>query len=203
MPRSEAGTSGSLRPALIVQFQVTGMEGLEFNVSHLLREPVGSKASYQLDSVEPLDLDELRAERITGGVELMRTNFGVLARARLKADVGLECDRCLDPYAAGVRTEFAEEYLPVVDVSTGRPVQSERTDETFFISPNHIVDLTEAVRQHLLLAVPMHALCKEACLGLCPVCGTNRNIKPCECVQEDESPLSAIAELLKNAGQVS
>jgi uncharacterized protein len=175
------------------------MDGPEFNVSHLLRQNVGAMISADIDVKDPLYLDDLATRRIEGRVLLIRTNFGILARAKLRAELDLECDRCLDMYAARVNASFTEEYLPVIDVSTGRPVQSERTDETFFISPNHIIDLTEAARQYLLLAIPMHRVCREACLGLCPICGSNKNDTRCGCVEEDNHPLSAIASLLKDA----
>lgn len=179
------------------------MEGLEFNVSHLLRKQVGAISLHHVDLEEPLALDDTTTRRIIGDVELMRTNFGILSRAEVKAEIELECDRCLEPYVAHVSRGFAEEFLPVIDVSTGRPVQSERIDDTFFISPNHIVDLTEAMRQHLLLVIPMHKLCTEECLGLCSLCGANRNMRDCGCVQEEDHPLSAIAALLGDVGQPS
>lgn len=175
------------------------MEGLEFNVSHLLRESVGSSLNARVNIQTPLVLDNVKTSTISGAVLLIRTNFGILARARLRAGLALECDRCLDPFLTAVSSEFAEEFLPVIDVSTGRPVQSDRTDETFFISPNHIVDLTEAARQHLLLAIPMHRACKESCLGLCAICGSNRNVRDCGCTEEVDHPLYSMAALLKEA----
>lgn len=44
-----------------------------------------------------------------------------------------------------------------------------------------VVDLTEEVRQALLLAVPMQSYCKPDCKGLCPACRGNRNEKDCGC----------------------
>jgi DUF177 domain-containing protein len=178
------------------------MEAFEFNVSHLLRLPIGSKVKHDIASDEVFELDDRsRSRYIRGSVELIRTNFGIFARAQLSAAVELECDRCLDRYDGDVRAKFEEEYLPVIDVSSGRPVQSERTDETFFISPNHIVDLTDAVRQHLLLAIPMHTVCSEDCRGLCPTCGTNLNLAQCGCVDEEQHPFAAIAVLLTEREQ--
>lgn len=171
------------------------MEGLEYNVSNLLRRDIGTNAGYTVEISKPAGFDDLEASRILGWVRLTRTNFGILAKADLTALVALECDRCLDVFGAEVHVAFAEEYLPVVDVSTGRPVQSERTDETFFISPNHIVDLTEAARQHILLAVPMHRICRDGCRGLCATCGVNRNRQECGCHEVFESPLSALGAL--------
>lgn len=177
------------------------MEGLEFNVSQLLRQVTGASTEEIIDTGDSLCLEDVPTRRIRGGATLTRTNFGILARVVLRVEIALECDRCLERYPAALPVSFAEEYLPVIDVLTGRPVQSERTDDTFFISPNHIVDLSEAVRQHLLLSIPMHKVCREGCLGLCPICGANKNITGCECSEECTSPFSEIANLLMDATQ--
>ena len=43
------------------------------------------------------------------------------------------------------------------------------------------VDISGDVRDELLIELPMNPLCKEACKGLCPVCGTDLNKKRCRC----------------------
>jgi len=43
------------------------------------------------------------------------------------------------------------------------------------------LDLRPAVREEWVLAVPAFALCREACLGLCPQCGADRNTGACRC----------------------
>jgi uncharacterized protein len=44
-----------------------------------------------------------------------------------------------------------------------------------------IIDITEDVRQTVLIAVPLKLLCREECLGLCPHCGKDLNEGPCDC----------------------
>jgi uncharacterized protein len=44
------------------------------------------------------------------------------------------------------------------------------------------------VREQLFLTIPMKRLCREDCGGLCPSCGANRNLTPCECTAEDLDP---------------
>jgi uncharacterized protein len=175
------------------------MDSLEFNVSTLLQQDVGATLTDDIAVQNPLELEGVTVNRVLGSARLTRTNFGILARAKLTAVVTVECDRCLSPYDAAIDVDFSEEFLPVVDVATGRPVQSERIDETFLISPNHVVDLTEAARQHILLALPMHSLCREDCQGLCPTCGINRNTDHCDCTEESEGPFSVLSALLKDS----
>ena len=58
------------------------------------------------------------------------------------------------------------------------------------------LDLTEAVREQLLLQVPAYVLCREACAGLCPRCGADRNDGECGCAPPDEgSPWAALKKL--------
>ena len=47
-----------------------------------------------------------------------------------------------------------------------------------------MADIGKPVLDALLLEMPMRFLCKPDCKGLCPVCGRNRNIESCTCVQD-------------------
>jgi hypothetical protein len=50
-----------------------------------------------------------------------------------------------------------------------------------------VVDLTEEVREDILLALPLRCVCGDECQGLCPACGGNRNRGECRCPQEGEA----------------
>jgi uncharacterized protein len=58
----------------------------------------------------------------------------------------------------------------------------------FRIDERHIIDLSEAVRQYTLLAVPMKPLCEAACAGICPTCGKNLNLGACRCPPPEGDP---------------
>lgn len=49
-------------------------------------------------------------------------------------------------------------------------------------------DVTEPVRQAMVLAFPMKPLCSENCLGICPQCGANLNKQSCGCARENNDP---------------
>lgn len=174
---------------------------MDINVSHLLKSPVGTTREYDFDRGEPLPLDADIPAVIDGGhVRLDRTNTGILARGHVDATVSLACARCLEPVDVATSIDFAEEYEPSVDVTSGKPLPAPENDLVFLISPNHLLDLSEAVRQNLLAALPMQPLCRADCAGLCPQCGINRNTNSCNCVVEEENrPLAALADLLKES----
>jgi uncharacterized protein len=43
------------------------------------------------------------------------------------------------------------------------------------------IDISNAVREDLLLALPSNFHCSPKCKGLCPVCGADLNEGPCAC----------------------
>ncbi|MDR1650293.1 MAG: DUF177 domain-containing protein [Synergistaceae bacterium] len=50
------------------------------------------------------------------------------------------------------------------------------------------LDLSHNVWETLILNLPERALCMEDCLGLCPVCGCDRNAFECGCSAEEGDP---------------
>jgi uncharacterized protein len=170
---------------------------MEYNVSHLLKSPVGTTREY---NIEPADLaldDETTAHIRDGHARFDRTNTGVLARGSVGATVTVSCARCLDPVDEPVDVGFTEEFEPTIDVSTGRPLPASENELAFPIDQHHILDLGEAIRQNMLAALPIAPLCRDDCAGLCPVCGVNRNTDPCACVADEANrPFAELPELL-------
>ena len=145
---------------------------LAWNVAGLLGEAPGADRDYAIDRVE-IDLGEgLRlAEPIEGRVRLIRTNRGILAAVDLHAALALECSRCLRDVAHGVEVRFQEEYLPSLDLATGRPLPTDDEPDVARLSDHHELDLETPVREALQLAEPIAPLCRADCPGLCVTCG--------------------------------
>lgn len=153
---------------------------MQFNVAQLLKSPVGEQRQYSLH--ERLDrLDDVHlTEPLTGAMKLTRVNQGIVASVRADSAMELPCSRCLEPFLLPFTLEFDETYVPSVDVQTGLPAGRDDVDPgaVFTIDEHHCLDVTEAVRQHALLAVPLMPLHDAACAGLCPVCGADLNHAP-------------------------
>jgi uncharacterized protein len=145
---------------------------LAWNVAGLLGEAPGADRDYAVARVE-IDLGEdLRlAEPIEGRVRLIRTNRGILAAADLYAALALECSRCLRDVAHGVEVRFQEEYLPSLDLITGRPLPTDDEPDVARLNDHHELDLETPVREALQLAEPIAPLCRPDCPGLCVTCG--------------------------------
>ena len=176
-----------------------------YNVAQLLKAPVGTTLRVEIDPHDGIALDDERvrlAGDVDGSVKLHRTNQGILADGTVTAPVSLHCDRCLEEYTTTLRFPLREQFYPTVDVTTGVPLHAVQEDIAFPIDHNHLLDLREALRQNLLLALPMQSLCREDCSGLCPQCGKNLNEGPCDCAPEaEDSRFDALRALLQDSAE--
>ena len=114
-----------------------------------------SSAELKLDTPELRFIEPLR----------VTATFHTVSKA-VWVEVGVQgrqeriCGRCGEPYPAQCREDFQLDY----------PAK-EKLD----------LDVTDDIRQEILLAYPAQFLCREDCLGLCPRCGADRNQGPCGC----------------------
>jgi uncharacterized protein len=96
-----------------------------------------------------------------------------------------ECRRCVG-VARGTLT------------TTVRELFEDRPDplETYKLGGDQL-DLEPLVRDAVLLELPQAPLCREACAGLCPTCGINRNEGTCTCVTDSTDPRWAALDALR------
>jgi len=164
---------------------------LLFNVAQLLKEPVGATRKLELNTPQlllsdggdgPEVSDGLEARDLSGNAKITRLSRDLLVQGQVAGEVTLQCSRCLDPFVTAVEAPLEELFRQTIDVTSGNPLPPDPAaadDEAFAIDANHIVDLTEPVRQALLVALPLQPLCREDCAGLCPQCGANLNEGDC------------------------
>lgn len=112
------------------------------------------------------------------GVRLEAQPVGedVLVRGRFQGRFGLDCRRCLTRVHLAVDEEVSLLFRPGLERS-----EAEGQDVYTFGVRAHELDLSGALREQIMLAVPEFAVCREACRGLCPRCGVNLNEETCRC----------------------
>jgi len=178
-----------------------GAATVQFNVSQLLREPIGSRRVYQAE--EPFRPEPASPHEVVlrGPVELLRIDRGILARAQLTSQGASECARCLRPVRIPVELAIEEEFVPSVDPVTGAALPATDEPGVFTVDAHHILDLTEPARQAWQLAQPMAPLCREDCPGLCPQCGADRASGGCTCTADPvDARWAALAGLRQRNG---
>ncbi len=140
----------------------------------------------QVEVLEPLDID---------GTITHAGDFYVL-KVQVKTRLKMQCTRCL--------TDFEENYVCDIEEelrkAEGEDVFAEFVfDEDLYSTfSGQEIDLEEIVKEHMVLSLPIKRLCREDCLGICSICGQDRNKKRCDCVEDKVDPrLQALEQLLK------
>ena len=127
---------------------------------------------------------------------LEKTTGEILLRARIAAGATWECDRCTTQFQRAIDAQYQMYY-----VWEGADAHRFDPAEIQMIPPgSNTIDITDDVRQTLLLSVPLKRVCREECKGLCPHCGKNLNEGPCGCTGlEPDSRWDKLKELQNNA----
>ena len=90
------------------------------------------------------------------------------------------CDRCTAEFTRELPSSYHMYYVwDAADTDKFDPAEVQVISSSL-----NVIDISEDVRQTVLLSVPLKLLCRDTCKGLCPHCGKNRNVEPCDCRDE-------------------
>ncbi len=112
----------------------------------------------------------------------------VVLTGDVAAVLEVDCDRCLKAVSLPVETSFDLKYLTGQEYRTLNTAELKEEDLSVAVFDGEVIDIDEVVREQLLLSVPTHVLCDQACKGLCSVCGADRNSVICNCEQAEVDP---------------
>jgi uncharacterized protein len=124
--------------------------------------------------------------QITGRIN--RSGHDVRLQGEITARAEVDCDRCLKQVTLPIETTFDVAYVPAAAYVENEAAELQEEDLAVSVYEDGAIDIDELVREQVLLTMPTRALCGEDCRGLCPVCGANRNEKPCECEPREIDP---------------
>jgi uncharacterized protein len=118
----------------------------------------------------------------------------------LSGSLLVACDRCLEPYPFDLMTSFRL-FLSIIQNQDGRTeIELIEDDMELEFIQGEQIELDDIVEEQIHLALPMKCLCHEGCLGLCAVCGQNRNEAPCQCQDQIGHPEFLKLRQLKREG---
>ncbi|MBC7236051.1 MAG: DUF177 domain-containing protein [Chloroflexi bacterium] len=172
-----------------------------YNVAQLLKEGVGASRR-RTASGDLRDIDELNPgdTHLEGELLFVRTPRGILVTGKAHVSVNQMCRRCLELTRVEIEFEIEEEFIPSIDIETGASLPITDEDEPeLIIDEHHMLDMTEVLRQYVIVASMSPSLCRPDCKGLCPICGQNLNLASCQCRRDEIDPrLSILAQLLSS-----
>ena len=172
------------------------MKTLEF----IVREISDNQITQHEVWVPPAEIDIALEEaqfigKIRGDLQLSRHVQDVYVKGSFSASIEVECRCCIEPFATSISGDIEVQFYPTDEATPPNPWQAD-TGERFYLGDT--IDLSEEVRQSLMVEIPNWPLCSEECRGLCPQCGENLNVTDCGCRASEErsSPFAALADLL-------
>lgn len=113
---------------------------------------------------------------------------GLLVRGAVTAPATLACARCLAKRSDEITAE-------VVELFRAPGTDGGEVDAGYDIA-DATIDIDTLLRDALAAAIPVRPLCRPDCAGLCPTCGADRNVAPCDGhPQQGDQRWAALADL--------
>jgi uncharacterized protein len=110
----------------------------------------------------------------------------------------MPCARCLEPVTQDVQRQFDLLYRPLGADAGQEELSVTTADAEIGYYQGEGLLLEDALREQVLLALPLRAICREDCKGLCPHCGKNLNAEQCSCAEPVEDPRWSALKDIRN-----
>lgn len=123
-----------------------------------------TKGDWAARSPQKQDVKFAEPVDVTLSVNLMSGTLLVKGRVGTKA--GFACSRCLKEYEG--------------------EIENKNFNFTMYVAGLTNVDITDNLREGIMLLLPIKPLCKSDCRGLCVKCGQNLNDKNCGCTKKSD-----------------
>lgn len=161
---------------------------MRINIREIIggRKPVHKKIGLDISDIVHEHPGVLSASPATAVVDAEKAGDFARVTGTLSCELELACSRCLKPFVhkmdIGIEEYFSAD--PAYDEDKADP-----DDERMIHGvDSDTVELDPYLKENLVVSIPDFPICREDCLGLCPVCGTDRNENRCECRQERMDP---------------
>src|ERR1700752_1117050 len=101
-------------------------------------------------------------------IQLEGVTEGVLGPATVPGPRAGEGARCLEPFSSEFKVRFQELFVLATDAERADDAD---TDDSYLLDGSGLLDLEPAVRDAIVLVLPLSPLCEDGCQGLCAECG--------------------------------
>ena len=175
------------------------------SVQSLQQQKIGFAEEFRPGAIDlGAEIRQQTALKSSGRAELIEEHHGrkgIIQDIRVVGDFStkleVNCARCLDPVLRDLHRTFDLLYRPrgtdagVKEIAIGEA----ETDIGYYEGEGLLLE--DVLREQVLLAAPMKAVCREECKGLCPHCGRNLNLESCVCLESVVDPRWAALKEIK------
>ena len=131
---------------------------MKIHVNRIPPEGLKDHATYDPATMDMGRFDIHLEEPFEIDVFLTKADQELVVDVDISCPIRLACARCLEEFSWTLTTDAIFSYK---------------------VQPTDVVDITDDVRQEIILAYPMVPVCQPDCKGLCRTCGQNLNVGVC------------------------
>ncbi len=120
--------------------------------------------------------------------ELVKGIAQIDVEGTITARAEIECTRCIEPFEKDLEFPFKASFIAPEHFTEAKEAELNDADLDVSVYEDDKIDLTELVREQIILNLPEQIFCREDCKGLCAKCGENRNLIDCKCEEKEIDP---------------
>jgi uncharacterized protein len=163
-----------------------------FDIETLERRKIAFNEEFAPGAIDFLDETiKQRGDLQVAGVAELIDPYGareIRVRGSLRGEMEVLCARCLDPIRMPVSCAIDLFYRPMTQIAREEEVEIQEAETEVGFYEGRGIELADVVREQVTIELPMRALCREDCKGICPYCGANRNREVCMCQETFADP---------------
>lgn len=148
---------------------------MKIQISDIISGKDRSKKIDEIFNIESFEFEGDTIKPITpckvNGV-ITSDNDVLVVTANIKTELEMVCSRCLDTFIYPIDIDIEERFTKSKEL---------QDDEELIFVEDDTLDIIQIVENCIISTLPIKRLCKEDCKGLCSQCGTNKNVKECQC----------------------
>jgi len=160
------------------------------DLKDLAHEKISFQASFEPGVVDFGSENVQQVGPLDWSASAERAGDEIRVAGSLNTSLELACSRCLEPARVTINKPFdlffRQRDEEMFDEDEEIELSESDTRTGFFTGTK--LAISDILREQILLALPMKALCTIDCKGLCPQCGMNLNSGGCNCPKENFSP---------------
>jgi uncharacterized protein len=122
---------------------------------------------------------------ILGQLLLESVVEGILVTGRIEGTWRLRCARCLTEFDGRFDVELHEMF----------GIDPDPDGDEYDLDPEVGIEPDQMARDAIGVELPFSPLCRPGCLGLCEICGGNRNVGECPGHEQTDPRFAILSEL--------
>lgn len=161
------------------------IRGLPLGKSEARYDSREFKASFEQAKSTLTGMADLKIESVAFEVDMDKDEREWVRLSGIQhVDISNVCSRCAERFLFSFSKRIDMTFIPAIDAMG---ILDHDEGDTVSSYEEDLIDLFPALMESVFLEVPIKPLCHEGCVGLCPQCGTNLNLKSCTCHQQADA----------------